>query len=219
MIGINIEENLLEINKNLDNKAGLICVTKFRTDDEIESLKNLGVKEIAENKVQNLLARREVFGDSFNYHMIGRLQSNKVKYLAGWVKLIHSLDRKSLLLELEKQGEKHDYIFDCLIQLNISKEKSKTGIYPEDLDEFINLAKDLNHINIKGFMTMAPNTDDIDYIREIFSKGKKIFDIYSKIRYNNFNIEYLSMGMSNDYTIALEEGSNMVRIGSKIFNK
>lgn len=217
MIDINIKNNLETIEKELGDRAKLICVTKFRSDEEVQILNEIGIKDIAENKVQNLIARKDQFGEAFNYHMIGRLQSNKVKYLAGWVKLIHSLDRKSLLKELEKQGRKNNYVFDCLIQLNISKEDSKTGLYLEDLDDFINMVKDLEFVNIKGFMTMAPNTDDVDLIRDVFSQCKKIFDIYSKIRYNNFNIEYLSMGMSNDYLIAVEQGSNMVRIGSKIF--
>lgn len=217
MIDINIKNNLDNIYNDLDDKTKLIAVTKFRSDEQVEILYDLGIKDIAENKVQNLIARKDLFKDKFKYHMIGRLQSNKVKYLAGWVELIHSLDRKSLLKELEKQGNKNNFVFNCLIQLNISKEESKTGIFLEDLDEFIDEIKDLEYVNIKGFMTMAPFTDDKKYIAEIFYKCKKIFDIYSKIRYNNFNIEYLSMGMSNDYKIAIEQGSNMVRIGSKIF--
>lgn len=217
MIGISIKDNLDKVNKDLNNGAKLVCVTKFRSREEVDSLLELGVKDIGENKVQNLVDRRETYGDSFNYHMIGRLQTNKVKYLAGWVSLIHSLDRVSLLKELEKQGEKNNFVFNCLVQLNISKEESKTGIFPEDLDDFLDLARNLKYVNIKGFMTMAPNTDDEEYIRSIFHECKKIFDIYSKIGYNNFNIEYLSMGMSNDYKIALEEGANIVRIGSKIF--
>lgn len=214
---MSIKENLNQIEKDIDQKARLIAVTKFRSNEEIEELLSLGVKDIAENKVNFLVDRREHFGDDINYHMIGRLQSNKVKYLVNWVHMIHSLDRDSLLKELEKQGEKNDFVFDCLIQLNISKEDSKTGIYVEDLDAFIEKIKDMKYVNIRGFMTMAPLTATDDELKEIFSQAKKIFELYKEIRYNNFNVEFLSMGMSNDYMIAIEEGSNMVRIGSNLF--
>lgn len=217
MIDISIKNNLDQITSNLPEQVRLVCVTKFRSDEEVEEVYEYGIRDIAENRVQNLIDRRDKFSDKFNYHMIGRLQTNKVKNLVGWVELIHSLDRESLLYELEKQGEKNDFIFNCLIQLNVSKEESKTGIYIEDLDNFIEKVKPLKYVNIKGFMTMAPFTDDRAYLERLFNNCKKIFDKYKNIRYNNFNVEHLSMGMSNDYMLAIEEGANMVRIGSKIF--
>lgn len=214
---MNIKKNLDDIYTDIGDKARLVVVTKTVDDKYLPELIQYGIKDIGENKVNCLVDRHDKYGDAFNYHMIGRLQTNKVKYLVNWVSLIHSLDRISLLEELDKQGTKNNFVFDCLVQLNISKEESKTGIYLEDLDDFLRLAKDKKHVNIKGFMTMAPNTENRDEIVGIFKNAKKIFDINSKIRYNNFNIEYLSMGMSNDYLIAVENGSNMVRIGSKIF--
>lgn len=217
MIDISIKTNLDKIINTIDNRAKLIAVTKYVEADKLNSLIEYGIKDIAENKVQNLIDRRETFGDSFNYHMIGRLQTNKVKYLVGWVEMIHSLDRLSLLKELDKRGRQNDFIFNCLIQLNISREESKTGIYLEDLDKFIQEALKCDFVNIRGFMTMAPFTDSQEIVEEVFTEAEKIFEFYKNIRYNNFNIEFLSMGMSGDYIVALDKGSNMVRIGSKIF--
>lgn len=216
MILINIKENLTLVRKDLD-LAKLIVVTKKRSNEDVASLIEFGVSDIGENKVQELIKRKEIFGDKLNYHMIGRLQSNKVKYLSGWVKLIHSLDSIKLARELDKIGERDSYTFECLIQLNISKEESKTGVYLEDLEEFINNLKEYKNIRIKGFMTMAPYDASEIEITNIFSQAKKTFEIYKDLRYNNLSIDILSMGMSNDYKIALKNGSNMIRVGSKIF--
>ena len=217
MIIINLEKNILDIKAQIGDNVKLVVVTKTIEDDIVSKLTLFGVKDIGENKVDQLLGRKNLYGDIYNYHMIGRLQTNKVKYLINWVNLIHSLDRLSLAKELEKQGAKHNFIFNCLIQLNISKEDSKTGIYLEDLDDFIEQIKDFKFINVRGFMTMAPFDVTDDILNDVFSKAKKTFDKYRQMGYNNFNIEYLSMGMSQDYKTAIENGSNMIRIGTKLF--
>ncbi len=217
MINISIRDNIIEIEDEIKGKASLLVVTKTVDDSRLEDLIELGIKDIGENKVQNLLARKERFADSFNYHMIGRLQTNKVKYLSGWVSLIHSLDRISLAKELQKIGKRDGYVFNCLVQLNISKEETKTGIYEEDLGHFMDQLEDMDHINVIGFMTMAENTDDEESIAKVFEQAKKIFEFYKGIGYNDGNIKILSMGMSNDYKLAISRGSNLVRIGSKIF--
>lgn len=206
-----------DIRSEIGDDVNLVVVTKTISDDIVSTLRDLGVKDIGENKVDQLLKRKELYADEFKYHMIGRLQTNKVKYLVNWVHLIHSLDRISLAKELQKQGKKNDFIFDVLIQINISKEESKTGIYLEDLESFINQVKDYNYINIKGFMTMAPYGVNDEILSDVFSRAKKTFDYYQQMGYNNFNIEYLSMGMSEDYKVAIDEGSNMIRIGTKLF--
>lgn len=217
MIYISIKDNISVIKSEIKDRADLLVVTKTVEDSRLEELIEIGIKDIGENRVQNLLARKEKFGDFFNYHMIGRLQTNKVKYLSGWVSLIHSLDRLSLAKELQRVGSRDDFTFNCLVQLNISREDTKTGIYEEDLEEFMDQLKDMDHLNIVGFMTMAENTSDERAIREVFERAKKIFEFYKRIGYNDCNIGVLSMGMSNDYKIAVDNGATLVRIGSKIF--
>lgn len=217
MILISILDKVNDIKNILGENEILVAVTKTRSDQEVDELLLFGISDIAENKVQAFLDRYEKFSDKARFHFIGRLQTNKVKYLVNKVYLIHSLDRESLLYELEKQGKKNNFIFSCLIQLNISKEDSKTGIYLEDLSDFAEKVSKCNYVHIKGFMTMAPMDCEIEKLHYIFRRAKKTFDIYKKMGYNNFDVNYLSMGMSQDFKIALEEGSNMIRIGTKLF--
>lgn len=204
------------------NKAediSLVAVSKRFDMDKIDEALEAGAKILGENKVKEIEEKYPHIDKRAELHMIGNLQTNKVKKLIGKVDLIQSLDRISLLNELEKQGEKNNYTFDVLIQLNISREESKTGILEEDLDDFINLVEKSKNIKVWGFMTMAPFAEDPEEIRWVFKKTRKLFDKYSKIMYNNINMKYLSMGMSNDYKIALEEGANMIRVGSAIFGE
>lgn len=217
MINISIKDNIKVIKSELGYKTDLLVVTKTIDDFRLKELVELGIKDIGENRVQSLLKRKEIFGDTFNYHMIGRLQTNKVKYLSGWISLIHSLDRLSLAKELQRVGKRDGFVFNCLVQLNISKEETKTGVYEEDLSQFMDQLRDMDHINIMGFMTMAEHTEDSGAIEEVFARAKKIFEFYKGIRYNDGNMKILSMGMSNDYKIAISKGATLVRIGSKIF--
>ena len=148
--------------------------------------------------------------------MIGHLQKNKVKYISEFISLIHSLDRLSLANEIDKNGKKHDKSIDCLIQIKISKEESKFGLNIDELHSFYNEVKMFKNINIRGLMGMASYTDDKELVNNEFKKMKKLFE---KMKSIYSNIKILSIGMSDDYSLAIKNGSNMIRVGSKIFGK
>lgn len=227
---MSIRENLERTLEEIENarkhsitqeEVKLIAVSKMHSIEEIQEAINAGVTDIGENKVQELTSKIDELKDSVGYHMIGNLQSNKVKYIYNKVKLIQSLDRKSLLTEINKRAEKDNSSVNCLLEINIADEKSKGGIAYNKVEEFIYNALDYKHVKIMGLMTVAPNTNDEKFLRECF---KKMFLLKEKISNENYNLEqiemkYLSMGMSQDYKIAIEEGSNMVRVGTKIFGK
>lgn len=212
-------EEILKRNNREDENFTLIAVTK--TIDEKYMLEAIddGVTDIGENKVQEIDRKYNDLGNIVNYHMIGSLQSNKVKDIIDKVYLIHSLDRKSLLKEIQKRGKQNNKIVKCLIQLNISKEDTKSGIYEEDLEDFLELVENNSNVKVEGLMTMAPHSENPEDVRWIFKRMKEIFDSLKDKNYKNIEMKYLSMGMSNDYSIAIEEGSNMVRVGTKIFGK
>lgn len=215
-----IKENIKSIENDLKNyDAMLLAVTKTHGVDKIKEVYDYGLRDFGENKVQELLEKVDLLNDDINWHLIGHLQSNKVNKIVGKVKLIHSVDSLKILKKINNRAKSLGIIQDCLIQVNVSKEESKSGIYVEEIEEFIEEAKNLDSIHIKGLMTMAPDTDDEDVIRDCFRTLKKIFDKLSNLSYNNIDMIYLSMGMTNDYKIALEEGSNIIRLGSKIFGK
>ncbi len=206
-------------NSKYNQEVKLIAVTKNFGVEEIELAIENGITDIGENRVQELVEKYKILGDKVNYHMIGHLQTNKVKYIIDKVKLIHSLDRLSLAKEINKRAEKYDIIMDTLIQINISKEETKQGISVEEVDEFINSLSEFKNIRVKGLMTIAPYENNIEDTRWIFKELKAIYqDIKSK-NYKNVDMEILSMGMTNDYEIAIEEGSTMVRVGTGIFGK
>lgn len=161
----------------------------------------------------------EVLGEDVNYHMIGHLQTNKVKYIIDKVKLIHSLDRISLAKEIDKQAKKYNMISNVLIQVNVAEEKSKFGLSLDEVLPFMDKISNFQNFNINGLMTIAPYTDDENMLRKIFKKMTKLKEEINNKKYENVSLEYLSMGMTNDYKIAIEEGANMVRIGTGIFGK
>lgn len=224
-----IIDNLNELKDDIEKyakKAGnrpeditLVAVTKTHGMDKINEALSTGIKNIGENKVQEIEEKFDHIPEDVNIHMIGNLQTNKVRKLIGKVSLIQSLDRLSLLEEMERLGKSRDVVFDTLIQIDVSKEESKTGVPIEKLDEFLEAVEKTEHVKVHGFMTMAPFCENPEDIRWVFRDAKEIFDKYSKIMYNNIRLKYLSMGMTNDYKIALEEGANMIRVGSKIFGK
>lgn len=204
--------------KSLTNeKVKLIAVTKTHEPDIIKEALNCGIKDIGENKVQELKDKIDILGNDIRYHMIGSLQTNKVKYIYDKVELIHSLDRLSLAKEIDKRARNSNIIVNCLAQVNIGKEDSKSGLYPEDLEKFVEEIISFKNIRVKGLMTIAPNTDDSDYLRGLFRQMFKLKELIKSKNYNEIDMDYLSMGMSNDYRIAIEEGANIVRVGSKIF--
>tara|TARA_B000000532_G_scaffold238292_1_gene226527 strand:+ start:58 stop:690 length:633 start_codon:yes stop_codon:yes gene_type:complete len=194
-----------------------IAVSKTKPKEDIEKVYNLGHRDFGENKVQELEYKYNNLPQDINWHMIGHLQSNKVRKVIPIVSLIHSVDSLKLLKVINKESKKFDKVTNCLIQVNISKESSKYGFEDRELD-FLNqeTINEYKNIKFKGLMGMASFTNDESIIKNEFNNLKNIYDNIRK-EIDDFNI--LSMGMSNDYKIALESGSNMIRVGSKIFGK
>ena len=216
-----IRENLESIKFNIKESANnakrsseditLIAVTKTVDVDKILEAIEYGVTDVGENKPQELARKYDIIGDKVKWHLIGSLQTNKVKYIIDKVHMIHSLDRESLCEEIQKRAEKIDRIIDCLVQVNISKEDSK--------DFITNISNKYTNIRIKGLMTMAPFTENEDEVREVFRSLKNLSLDIDKLNIPNVSMKYLSMGMSNDYKIAVEEGSTIVRVGTSIFGE
>ena len=211
-----IEKTLERLNKPKDY-VKLVGVTKTVDVETIEKAIKLGLEDIGENKVQELVEKIDNIGKKVNYHMIGHLQTNKVKYIIDSVSLIHSLDRISLAKEIDKRAGQKNLIIDVLVQVNIAEEESKFGLKVEDVIPFIEEVSKYKNIRIKGLMTLAPYTDDEDLLRKVFRTMTSLKDKVADIKIENVEMEYLSMGMSNDYKIAIEEGANLIRVGSRIF--
>ena len=226
----------MSIQKNLDtitsqiNKAcaisgrssdevTLIAVTKTKPVEDMKEALDYGIKNVGENKVQEIRDKYPVFKDSFTWHMIGHLQRNKIKYIIDKVELIHSVDTKKLARAVNKEAEKHNKVMDILVQVNVAEEDSKFGLSVEESELFIRDISILDFIRIRGLMTVAPYVENPESNRAIFRKMKQIFvDINSK-NIDNVNMDILSMGMTNDFQVAIEEGSTMVRIGTAIFGE
>lgn len=212
----NIHESCNAKGLNADDVT-LIAVSKTKPVEMIQELYEVGCRNFGENKVQELVDKYEILPKDICWHMIGHLQRNKVKYIVDKVTLIHSVDSLRLAETIEKEAAKKNCVVDILIEVNMAKEESKYGIYPEDLEEFLGKINSFSHIRVKGLMTVAPNVKNSEENREIFTKMKKLsVDIVEK-NIDNITMSILSMGMSNDYTIAIEEGANMVRVGTSIF--
>lgn len=195
----------------------LIAVTKTVDINTINKAIDEGVKSIGENRVQELKRKISDIDKEVNYHMIGHLQSNKVKDIIGEVELIHSLDRMSLAKEINKRSKAQDLITDVLIQVNVAEEKSKFGLKTEEVISFIESIVHMENIRIRGLMTIAPHIEDKEELRAIFRELYALKQSISDKNYSEVSMEYLSMGMTNDYEIAVEEGANMVRVGRAIF--
>lgn len=213
---MSIKKNLQNIKLNLPKNITLVAVSKTKPVELLNEAYNQGQRIFGENKVQEMVDKFEKMPKDIKWHMIGHLQTNKVKYIASFVSLIHGVDSLKLLREINKQATKHNRVIDCLIQIKIATEDTKFGMSLNDLqlllksDEF----KTLDNIRIKGLMGMASFTTDNHQIESEFKYLKSIFD---QIKKKYSDIEILSMGMSNDYKIATKYSSNMVRIGSHIF--
>ena len=211
-----------EINKNIEDLGGvLVCVSKTRSNDEILDIYHQGQRIFGENRIPEMVEKQLSLPQDISWHMIGHLQTNKVKYIASFVDLIHSVDSKKLLLEVEKQGKKNNRIINVLLQLKIAEEASKLGADLDTLNEMIDIVQSdvLKHVCVKGLMGMASFVEDEHQIKKEFRVLYNKFTELKKSEWANESFEILSMGMSGDYTLALIEGSTMVRIGSKIFNK
>ena len=211
----------IEISAKKSGRAGedvtLIAVSKTYPVEDINKAIELGLYDFGENKVQELTSKIELINDSVRWHQIGHLQTNKVKYIVGKTELIHSLDSMKLATEIDKQSKKNNCITNVLIEVNVAKEESKHGIMPSELIPFVQKVSKLENIRVKGLMTVAPFVIDPEENRPIFRKLYELSVDIQKQKFDNVSSKILSMGMSNDYTVAIEEGATMVRIGTAIF--
>lgn len=201
--------------------ATLVAVSKTKSIKDIQALYDLGQRDFGENYVQELVSKKKVLPQNVRWHFIGHLQTNKVKEIASFIHLIHTVDSYKLLKEIDKQAQKANKIIDCLLQISIAEEETKFGMNALELKELISTIQTfpLLHVRIVGLMGMSTFTTNESKIRKEFQTLKKTFDIYRNVQAKNYALHILSMGMSSDYVIALEEGSNMLRIGSLLFGK
>lgn len=213
-----IIENIKKTLDDIPEDVKLIAVSKTRSIQEIKEAYDYGIRDFGENKVQELISKEEKLNKDIKWHLIGHLQRNKVKYIAGKVYLIHSLDSIKLLYQIENEYKKIDLTANVLIEVNIGREESKSGILTENIEELINEIEECKYVKVLGLMAIIPKGDEITCLA-YFKEVKKLYDRLSKIKYKNINMKYLSMGMTTDYKYAVREGSNMVRIGQGIFGK
>jgi hypothetical protein len=201
------------------NNAVLVAVSKTKPPADIIALYDLGQRDFGENYVQELVEKQAQLPADIRWHFIGHLQSNKVKYIAPFVHLIHGVDSLKLLKEINKQAAKCNRVINVLLQMHIAKEETKFGLDERELDELLTSPdlSTLQNVRICGLMGMASFSDDIQLVRSEFKTLKLIYDSKAKLQTSNFKPETLSMGMSGDYRVAVEEGSTMVRIGSLLF--
>ena len=195
----------------------LVAVTKLHSTDEINEAIACGITDIGENKVQEIMDKYDRV-DPVRWHLIGHLQTNKVKYIIDKVSMIHSVDSMKLATEINKRAMQHDLTMDILIQVNSAMEESKFGITTEETGKMIEeILETCPNIRIRGLMCIAPFEEDPEDAREYFAEVKKLYDEYKKIEHPGLDFKYLSMGMSNDFEVAIEEGSNLIRVGTMIF--
>lgn len=224
-IAVNINEikqNIVraaQISGRKPSEIEIIAVTKTVSASDIEGAIAAGICKIGENRVQELNKKYGEIKSSVEWHMIGHLQTNKVRQIVDKVDLVHSLDRWSLALELNKRAASIDKIIPVLIQVNIAKEETKSGLLLEEVISFVKEAMELPNIIIKGLMTMAPFVENPEEVRSVFRALSALSQKITSLDFKGVRMDYLSMGMTNDYEIAIEEGANLVRIGSGIFGK
>ncbi|HHW47039.1 MAG TPA: YggS family pyridoxal phosphate-dependent enzyme [Clostridiaceae bacterium] len=222
-----IKKNIIELRKKVAEAAlksnrnpediKIIAVTKTVEPERIAMAVNEGIYDLGENRVQELCEKYDKINKECNWHLIGHLQKNKVKYIVDKVKMIHSLDSISLANEIQKRAERINRVIDVLVQVNVANEPSKYGISCNEAIDFIKELSSLSNIKVKGLMTIAPLAENQENVRWVFRELRNLYIDISKENIHNIDMEYLSMGMSNDYQVAIEEGSNMVRIGTAIF--
>jgi len=215
---MSIQENLLQIKNTLPPNVTLVAVSKTKPNDAVLEAHEAGQRDFGENYVQELVDKYEQLPKDIRWHFIGHLQSNKVKYIAPFVYLIHGVDSLKLLQEINKQALKNNRIMSCLLQLYIAKEETKFGLSFEECEELLKSEtfKSLKNLTIKGFMAMASNTENQ---KQILSEFNSVKSFSEKLKSDCPSLGILSYGMSSDYKIALEAGSNMLRIGSTIFGE
>lgn len=215
-----IIENLKTIKASVPSSVKLVAVSKTKPVEDIREAYNTGHRDFGENKVQELLDKAEKLPGDIRWHMIGHLQSNKVKYIAPFVSLIHSVDKKKLLKIINKEAEKAERVIPCLLQFYIAEEETKFGLFYEEAQEMLQDLNNYPNVSIDGVMGMATFTNDMEQVRKEFQNLKSIFNrLKTEFFTANENFREISMGMSEDYRVAVEEGSTIIRVGSAIFGE
>lgn len=218
---MSIQNNLRSIQASIPENVTLVAVSKTKPVPDLMEAYEAGQRIFGENKIQEMTNKWEAMPKDIQWHMIGHVQTNKVKYMAPYVSLIHGVDSLKLLQEINKQAQKNNRVIDCLLQVYIAEEESKFGLDEEELSEVLKQVQhdknELNHIRIVGLMGMATFTNNQIQVKKEFSRLKTIFDHYSTLNSKNCQLNILSMGMSGDYALSIECGSTMIRIGSSIF--
>ncbi len=222
-----IAENIAEIKKNVEEArkkspnpnqpVTLVAVTKTRTPEQIHEVLAAGQNILGENRVQELMDKYDAVGPEATWHIIGHLQSNKVKYIADKVALVHSLESQSLAKELNQRMLALGHPMDCLVQVNIADEESKFGLPKEEVLPFLEMVSKMPGIHVKGLMHIAPFFEDTEQVRPIFREMYQLFQEVKEKQIPGVDMEILSMGMSHDYQVAVEEGANMIRVGRSVF--
>lgn len=222
-----LKDQLQEVEKRIQaacERAGrkreevtLIAVSKTKPVETLQEAYDLGVRIFGENKVQELTAKYEALPKDIHWHMIGHLQTNKVKYIIDKAELIHSVDSLKLAETIEKEAAKHDLIADILVEVNVAEEESKFGMKMEEVIPFVEKVSAFPHVRVRGLMTIAPFVEDPEENRSIFADLHKLYIDIKKKNHDNDTVSVLSMGMTNDYEVAIEEGATMVRVGTGIF--
>jgi len=213
-----IAKNIQNIQSKLPENVALVAVSKTKPIADLQEAYTAGQRIFGENKIQEMVEKYDALPKDIEWHMIGHLQSNKVKYMAHFVDLIHGVDKLKTLKEINKQAKKHDRIINCLLQVKIAKEDTKFGFSFDEIRAILTSEeiRELQNINVGGFMGMASFTDDKKQLEEEFSSLKNLFDT---LKTQHSSIKILSMGMSGDYQLAIENGSTMIRVGSSIFGQ
>jgi len=216
---MSIRDNVLSLLKEIPENVTVVAAAKTRTPQEILEAIDAGIKVIGENYVQEAEKAFSEVGKRAKWHFIGHLQKNKVKKAVRIFDLIETVDSVDLAIEIDKRCAMIDKVMPVLCEVNIAKEKTKSGVYPEEVEQLIKNISNLTHIKVMGLMTMGPRFGDPENARVYFRKTKQIFENIKKMNIPNVEMKYLSMGMSNSYRVALEEGANIVRIGTRIFGE
>ncbi|MFT6066658.1 MAG: pyridoxal phosphate enzyme (YggS family) [Polaribacter sp.] len=217
---MNISKNIKEFQLKIPKNVTLVAVSKTKPNEDLQEAYDAGQRVFGENKIQEMADKYDSLPKDIQWHMIGHLQSNKVKYMAHFVDLIHGVDKFKTLKEINKQAKKHNRIINCLLQAKIAKEDSKFGLSFSEIEAILKSTElvELSHIKIIGFMGMATFTDNQEQLSEEFSALKNFFETQkAKTETENCALEVLSMGMSGDYQLAIKNGSTMIRVGSSIF--
>ena len=211
-----IENNIKKLLEDIPASVDLVAVSKTKPLEELEVAYQSGQRIFGENKIQEMTQKWEKLPKDIEWHMIGHVQTNKVKYMAPYVSLIHGVESLKLIKEIHKQGLKNDRVISCLLQVHIATETTKFGLLPVEVASLMKESLEFDHVRVVGLMGMASFTENKEQIREEFKGLKVLFD---ELKVSNDNMKILSMGMSNDYPTAIEMGSTMIRVGSLIFGE